>query len=77
LRRGPATLLWLETLVGAIAVLAGIRPVLDAEARERARGSLPDRPEALRRAAVGVLFGLHTVRYRIFLRPDHGLRQSP
>jgi glyoxylase-like metal-dependent hydrolase (beta-lactamase superfamily II) len=75
LRRGPAALLWLETLAGATAVLAGIRPVLDAGARERAQGSHPDRPEALRRAAVGVLFGLHTVRYRIYLQPDHGLRQ--
>jgi hypothetical protein len=30
----------------------------------------------MRRAAVGALFGLHTVRFRIYLRPDQGVRQA-
>ncbi len=76
LRRGPAALLWLETVAGAAAVLAGVRPVVSAEARERARGAHRDRHEAIRRAAIGALFGLHTLRYRIYLRPDHGLRYA-
>jgi hypothetical protein len=32
--------------------------------------------ETARRAMVGLLFGLHTMRFRIYLRPDHGLRTS-
>jgi hypothetical protein len=75
LRRGPAVLLWLEATVGAAAVLTGLRPLLDAAARERAVAPRPDRFEAVRRAAVGALFGLHTIRFRIYLQPDRGLRQ--
>jgi hypothetical protein len=75
LRRGPAILLWLEAGAGAAAVLTGLRPLLDAAARERAVQPRPDRLEAVRRAAVGALFGLHTVRFGIYLQPDRGLRQ--
>jgi hypothetical protein len=32
--------------------------------------------EAVRRAMVGLLFGLHTVCFRIYLQPDHGLRSA-
>lgn len=76
LRRGPAILLWLETAVGVAAVLTCLRPLLDVNARERAVVARPDRFEAIRRAAVGALFGLHTLRFRIYLQPDHGLRQA-
>jgi hypothetical protein len=76
LRRGPAILLWLETAVGAAAVLTCLRPLLDAEARHRAKEERPDRFEAVRRAAVGTLFGLHTLRFRIYLGPDQGLRPA-
>ena len=75
LRRGPATLLWLEAAAGAAAVATGLRPLVDASARERAAAARPDRLEAVRRAAIGTLFGLHTLRFRVYLRPDHGRRQ--
>jgi hypothetical protein len=75
LRRGPAVLLWLEAAAGTAAVLAGLRPLVDAAARQRAAQPRPDRMEAVRRAAVGTLFGLHTIRFWIYLQPDQGRRQ--
>ena len=76
LRRGPAVLLWLEGAAAAAAVVMGLGPLVDARARERALESRPDRLEAVRRLAIGTLFGLHTLRFRIFLQPDHGLRST-
>jgi hypothetical protein len=76
LRRGPAILLWLETATGVAAVLTGLRPLLDADARERAVRPRPNRFEAVRRTAIGALFGLHTLRFRIYLQVDQGLRQA-
>jgi hypothetical protein len=32
--------------------------------------------EVTRRAAVGTLFGLHTLRFWIYLQPDHGLKEA-
>lgn len=76
LRRGPAVLLWLETITAAVTAIAGLAPVLDAGALGRTSGARPTRTEAIRRAALGTLFGLHTVWLRIYLQPDHGLRAS-
>lgn len=76
LRRGPALLLWLETAVGVVAVVASLRPLLDGEARQRTSEARPDGPEGVRRAAIGLLFGLHTMRFRIYLQPDHGRRPT-
>ena len=76
LRRVPAVLLWLETIVAAVAALTGFRLLVDPTARHRAGQRRPDRFEYLRRAAVGTLFGLHTVRFRIYLRPDQGRSNS-
>ena len=76
LRRGPAFLLWLELVAAIMAVVTGVRLVSDPEASARADAKKPDRAEAARRAMVGLLFGLHTMRFRIYLRPDHGLRPS-
>ncbi|HLX34666.1 MAG TPA: hypothetical protein VKR30_05415 [Candidatus Limnocylindrales bacterium] len=76
LGRGPAILLWLETAVAAAATLFGLRLVFDATARRHAAESRPTRFEAVRRAAVGGLFGLHTLRFRIYLSPDHGRRSA-
>jgi hypothetical protein len=75
LRGGPAALLWLEAAAGTAAVLAGLRPLVDAAARERAVQPRPDPLEAARRAAVGALFGLHTIRFWTYLQPDYGRRQ--
>jgi len=76
LRRDPAILLWLEAAAGAAAVVTGLRPLLDSDALRRAGQGRPDRFEAARRAAVGALFGLHTVRFRIYLQPGSGQRRS-
>lgn len=73
LRRGPAVLLWLEAAVAGAAVVTGLRPLMDADALLRAAGQArPDRLEAARRVAIGALFGLHTMRFRIYLQPDSG-----
>jgi hypothetical protein len=74
LRRGPAALLWLETSAALAAVLAGVRPILSAGARGEVLDLRPSRSEALRRATIGTLFGIHTLRFRIYLRPGRGLR---
>ena len=76
LRRGPATLLWLEVAAGVAAVLTGLRPLGNADALHRAQQGPPDRCETARRAAVGTLFGLHTVRFRIYLQPGSGLKSG-
>ena len=76
LRRGPAFLLWLELVAAVIAAVAGARLTSDPGASARADTPKPDRMEAARRAMVGLLFGLHTMRFRIYVRPDHGLRTS-
>jgi hypothetical protein len=76
LRRVPAALLYLELAVGIAASLAGL-PSL----RQQAAGDQPgmERPtgiERVRRLAVATLFGLHTIRFAIYLRPDQGRRVS-
>ena len=76
LRRGPAALLWLEAAAAALAAVLGMRLLADAGARGRALDARPSGSEALRRFALGAQFGLHTLRFRIYLRPDRGLRQS-
>jgi len=73
LRALPAQLLWLEFGAGVAASALGLRLSVDAADRT---GSPPDGWELARRAAVFVLFGLHTIRFWIFLRPDQGRRAS-
>jgi hypothetical protein len=73
LRTGPATLLYLEATSAAAAVALG------ANVTQVARANAADRPapsarELLRRGAVGTLFGLHTLRFWIYLSPDQGRR---
>ncbi len=72
LRPFPAALLLLELGAAGLASIAGLAAI------RRPRQSL-DRTsagmiEALRRGAVGLLFGLHTYRFWIYLQPDHGRR---
>lgn len=69
LRRGPATLLWLE-LGAAVAAAATGAP------RVAGFKPPPGHPlEIARRAAVGTLFVLHTARFGIYLGKDRGLRR--
>ncbi len=74
LRRGPALLLWLEMVAAGAAAGLGLRLVRGSDAATRATAARPDPLEVARRAAVGALFGLHTIRFRIYLRPDQGRR---
>jgi hypothetical protein len=67
LRRGPALLLWLELAAAVVAAGLGVGLATD---------DRPVPPETARRATVGALFALHTVRFWIYLRPDHGLTRA-
>ena len=68
LRRAPAVLLGLEFAAALAAAAAGSRPLL------RVGQLRPDPLEITRRAAVATLFGLHTIRFWIYLQPDQGRR---
>ncbi len=76
LRRGPAVLLWLELAAAVAAAGLGVGLATDDRAASRAAGWRPVPRETARRAAVGALFALHTVRFWIYLQPDHGLRPA-
>jgi len=68
LRKLPATLLYLEIGAGFLAALTTY-PML----RERwEAGNRQDRVERLRRASTAMQFGLHTIRFYIYLQPDQG-----
>ena len=68
LRRVPAGLLFLELGAGVVASLAGLPPA------DRAGSARTCAADGVRRAAVAVLFAIHTVRFGIYLRPDQGRR---
>lgn len=74
LRRWPATLLWLELGAAAAATVAGLAAVRDP--RQAMDATRIGMAEATRRGAVGLLFGLHTYRFWIWLQPDRGLRSA-
>ncbi|MGA2500733.1 MAG: hypothetical protein ABSH20_23595 [Tepidisphaeraceae bacterium] len=76
LRRLPAALLWLEWALAAAAVVAGLPAAVDVAAAARAQQHKPVGIEAVRRGALGALFGLHTVRFAIYLSPDRGRRPN-
>ena len=75
LRRGPACLLWLELAAALAAAGLGLRPARDDQASQRAALG-PDTWETARQTAVAMLFGLHTVRFRIYLQPDRGRKPA-
>lgn len=64
LRRAPAVLLWCELAAASAAVIAGLPGVVRSES--------PLAVEVARRVAVAMLFGLHTYRFGIYLRPGQG-----
>ncbi len=76
LRRGPGFLLWLELAAAVVAAGLGVGLVTGDRAVSQAAGSRPVPLERARRAAVGALFALHTVRFWIYLQPDHGLKPA-
>jgi hypothetical protein len=69
LRTVPASLLYLEALAAAIAAATTAGRL---RADTRPDGEAPA-AAARRRGAVALLFGLHTVRFWIYLRPGRGL----
>lgn len=73
LRRAPAALLWLEFGAGLAATVSGLRPLLRPRPADRAAAGA-DLLERVRRTSVATLFGLHTIRFWIYLRPDQGRR---
>ena len=78
LRTGAAALLWLEAMSALVATILGALPVVSSAAVGHAKGPWVMGSEALRRIAVGALFGLHTYRFQIYLEPGHGRRaQAP
>lgn len=74
LRRVPAALLHLELAVGVVAVLAGLPLLLNAQPPGQAPPARSDAVDIVWRAAVAALFAVHTIRFGIYLRPDHGRR---
>ena len=76
LRRGPAVLLWLELAAALAAAGLGLRLATGSAEIKHATDTRPDRCETSRRAAVATLFGLHTIRFRIYLQPDHGRKRG-
>jgi hypothetical protein len=76
LEPGPARLLWAETAAAAVATGAGLALLRDREvAAARAKGWNVPPAELLRRIAMGMLFGLHTMRFRIYQSAGSGLRR--
>src|SRR5271165_1742860 len=66
LRRGPAILLWLELGAAVAGAGLGLNLLIDEGASIRA-SSQPGPAEMARRIAVGMMFGLHTLRFWIYL----------
>lgn len=77
LRRGPAVLLHLELAAAAVASAAGVRAIATGTTQLRTERPRADIVEGVRRAGVATLFGLHTLRWWIYLSPHHGMRQPP
>jgi hypothetical protein len=75
LRLVPAVLLWMELAAAVAASGLGLQSAIDDEFCECARAN-PGPPEIARRFAVAALFGLHTVRFWIYLQPDQGRKLS-
>jgi hypothetical protein len=68
----PRLLLRLELGAAILAALTGLTAV--ARPSQRGDRSAAGVLESVRRLAVGLLFGLHTYRFKIYLEPDRGLR---
>ena len=74
LRTIPAALLFLELAAGVVASAAGGSLLLRSSSGQQAKSSMRGNAANVERAAVASLFALHTVRFRIYLRPGQGQR---
>ena len=72
LRSFPGSLLRLELAGGVVASLAGLYPLVSARSADRPAAARTCAVESVRRAAVAMLFVVHTIRFGIYLRPDRG-----
>jgi len=75
LRRGPAALLWIEAATAGLATVANLPLLVTPEALQRGSNHAPAKTEWMRRGVVASLFGLHTVRFWIYLQPGQGRRR--
>jgi hypothetical protein len=76
LKRGPAGLLVIETVLAVIASALSIRLLVNRRALEVAMGEGRSTPEVVRRVVIAALFAIRTGRYSIYHRPDRGRRVS-
>ncbi len=74
LRKGPAALLWLELAAATTAAGLGLPLAVDRDAALKSTDARSGALEMARRSAVVILFGLHMVRFWIYLQPDQGRR---
>jgi len=72
LRTFPAALLRLELAIGVVASLAGLRLLLSVRSADGPAPARACAADTVRRAAVAMLFAVHTIRFGIYLRPDQG-----
>jgi hypothetical protein len=77
LRPVPAGLLRLELAAATVASLAGLGALVGARSPTQGSAARAGAADAVRRAATATLFGVHTVRFGIYLRPDQGRRALP
>lgn len=77
LRLVPAVLLRLELAIGIVAALAGLHPFRNTRSAGRMPSARTIAAETVRRAAVAMLFAVHTIRFGIYLRADQGRRTGP
>lgn len=74
LRGAPAALLYLELAVGIAASLTGLPRLRQQAVRNQSGRARPIGIERMRRLAIATLFGLHTIRFAVYLRSDQGRR---
>ena len=73
----PESLLLAETALATVSLAAGALLLADPEvAAARERGWHVPKRELIRRIGIGALFGIHTLRYRIYLSPGSGRRSG-
>jgi hypothetical protein len=75
LRPAHARLLYLELAAAIAATLTGLRPVVG-RGTASSVGPPGDALELVRRTSMVVLFAIHTVRFWVYLQPDHGLKED-
>lgn len=76
LRPFPGALLRLELAAAVAASIGGLYPLLCRPKHGRRSSARSRGIEMARRVALVALFGLHTIRFGIYLQPDQGRRKA-